>query len=85
MARIFWAALVLSVAAIGAAGAAPPAFDPEQATQAWINTIGPEALARSNAYFTGGYFIEFADAAPVDRHRRRLPHAGLRQGRARVA
>lgn len=37
-------------------------FDPDQATQAWIDTMGPEAIARSNSYFEGGYWIEFASA-----------------------
>lgn len=62
MMRVLWMAVALSLACAGVAGAVEPAFDPEQATRAWINTIGPEALARSNAYFTGGYLIEFADS-----------------------
>lgn len=33
---------------------------PEQATQAWIATMGPEAIARSNSYFEGGYFLMLA-------------------------
>jgi STE24 endopeptidase len=33
---------------------------PEQATQAWIATMGPEAIARSNGYFEGGYFLMLA-------------------------
>lgn len=41
-------------------GAAPLPFDPEQATRAWLDTMGPEATARSNAYFTGGYVIDLA-------------------------
>lgn len=33
---------------------------PEQATQAWIATMGPEAIARSDAYFEGGYLLTLA-------------------------
>ncbi len=44
-----------------AANALP--FDPEQATRAWLDTMGPEATARSNAYFEGGYIIDFASTA----------------------
>ena len=44
---------------VGTATAAPALpFDPEAATRAWLGTLGPEATARSNAYFTGGYGIE---------------------------
>ncbi|MBL8530935.1 MAG: M48 family metallopeptidase [Hyphomonadaceae bacterium] len=55
-------------AALGAALLAGPAaaalpFDPEQATRAWLATMGPEATARSNAYFEGGYLIDFAGTA----------------------
>ncbi len=46
----------------GAAHAAP-AFDPDAATRAWLATMGPEATARSNAYFEGGYWIGYAGAA----------------------
>jgi STE24 endopeptidase len=57
------AALAAGMAFAGAAaaqtGSAPP-FDPEQATRAWLDTMGPEAIARSNAYFEGGYVIDFA-------------------------
>jgi|CXWL01.1.fsa_nt_gi STE24 endopeptidase len=42
------------------ANAAPLPFDPDEATRAWLATMGPEATARSNAYFEGGYWIEFA-------------------------
>ncbi len=38
-------------------------FNPEDATQAWLATMGPEATARSNSYFEGGYIIDFAGAA----------------------
>jgi STE24 endopeptidase len=46
----------------GPAAAAALPFDPEQATRAWLDTMGPEATARSNAYFEGGYWIGFANA-----------------------
>lgn len=57
--------LVLAVSWLGAAGLseATPAFDVNAATRAWLDTMGPEATARSNQYFTGGYAIEFAGAA----------------------
>jgi len=45
------------------AASAAPAFDPAVATSAWIATIGDAALARSNAYFEGGYWLSIADAA----------------------
>ncbi|QGZ96995.1 M48 family metallopeptidase [Terricaulis silvestris] len=51
-----FAAMVLFAAP---AMAAAPAFDPEAATRAWLDTMGPEATARSNRYFEGGYIIAF--------------------------
>jgi len=50
-------------ACAGSATAAALPFDPEQATQAWLATMGAEATARSNAYFEGGYIIEYASIA----------------------
>lgn len=38
-------------------------FDPEQATRAWLDTMGAEATARSNAYFEGGYALEYVSTA----------------------
>ncbi|MEZ5959639.1 MAG: M48 family metallopeptidase [Hyphomonadaceae bacterium] len=38
-------------------------FDPEQATRAWLDTMGPEATERSNSYFEGGYILDFAGTA----------------------
>ena len=38
-------------------------FDPDAATRAWIATMGSAATARSNSYFEGGYWIQFASAA----------------------
>ncbi len=54
---VFAAAIMCAAPALAATS---PAFDPEQATRAWLDTMGPEATARSNAYFEGGYIIEFA-------------------------
>jgi STE24 endopeptidase len=34
-------------------------FDPDQATRAWLNTMDSAARARSDAYFEGGYWIQF--------------------------
>ncbi|MGE3929319.1 MAG: M48 family metallopeptidase [Hyphomonadaceae bacterium] len=60
MTRIFAMAFAASMLLAGAAAAVEPAFDPEQATQAWLATMGEAATARSNAYFQGGYIIEYA-------------------------
>jgi STE24 endopeptidase len=57
------AAFAAVFALAGGAHAAAPPFDPEEATQAWLATMGPGAAARSNAYFEGGYWIQFANAA----------------------
>lgn len=54
-------AAALAFAAPAAAATLP--FDPELATHAWLATMGPEATARSNAYFEGGYVIEYASIA----------------------
>jgi STE24 endopeptidase len=62
-----WLGLLAAIAAIllapAAAEAAQLPFDPEQATQAWLATLGQEATARSNAYYEGGYIIDFAGTA----------------------
>ncbi|HEU4428320.1 MAG TPA: M48 family metalloprotease [Myxococcota bacterium] len=34
-----------------------PAFDPVAATEALLGSVPPEAVARSNAYFEGGYWL----------------------------
>lgn len=57
------AALAGMFAFAGAAHAAALPFDPEEATRAWLATMGPEATQRSNAYFEGGYIIEYVGAA----------------------
>lgn len=33
---------------------------PQDATSAWISTMGPQAIARSDAYFEGGYWLLLA-------------------------
>lgn len=38
-----------------------PHFDAEQATAAYMATIPPKALARSDAYFEGGYWLQLWD------------------------
>lgn len=53
-----FAAMFAGAGAAYAAGALP--FNPEEATQAWLGTLGPEATARSNSYFEGGYLLDFA-------------------------
>lgn len=58
------AAFAAAFALAGPAFAAQPLpFDPEQATRAWLDTMGPEATARSNEYFEGGYVLDFAGTA----------------------
>lgn len=55
-----WAAFAAAMVIAGSAAAAQPLpFDPDAATRAWLDTMGPEATARSNAYFEGGYWIQF--------------------------
>lgn len=62
MRLLIWAVLA-AVFMAGGAHAAPLPFDPDAATQAWLATMGPEATARSNAYFEGGYWLDLADSA----------------------
>ena len=65
-----WCALgaVLALAGPAAAQAAAEhatnattalSFDPDVATRAWMNTMDPAAVRRSNSYFEGGYWIDF--------------------------
>jgi STE24 endopeptidase len=57
--------LILTFAgAVAAQGPAAPAtpgqaahFDPQAATEAWLNRMTPEQRARSDAYFEGGYWL----------------------------
>ncbi|MEZ5957676.1 MAG: M48 family metallopeptidase [Hyphomonadaceae bacterium] len=58
-----WAAFAAAFALAEPAMAAALPFDPEQATRAWLDTMGPEATARSNSYFEGGYVLDFAGTA----------------------
>ncbi|MEO1046361.1 MAG: M48 family metallopeptidase [Pseudomonadota bacterium] len=62
------ARLLLALCLLLAAGFAPisgalaqeataPAFDVEQASRAYIDTLQGEALEKSNAYFEGGYWL----------------------------
>jgi len=47
--------------AVPAAAQAPPPgghFDPVAATEAWLATMPPDARARSDAYFEGGYWLQ---------------------------
>jgi STE24 endopeptidase len=57
------AAFAAALLAAGPAMAAALPFNPEEATQAWLATLGPEATARSNSYFEGGYLLDFAGTA----------------------
>jgi STE24 endopeptidase len=54
------AAFAAAFMTAGPAMAAALPFNPEEATRAWLDTLGPEATARSNAYFEGGYLLDFA-------------------------
>lgn len=56
-----FAPLLALLAAPLCAHAAGSGFDAEQATSAWLDTIPPEARARSNAYYEGGYWLQLAD------------------------
>ncbi|MBY0423957.1 MAG: hypothetical protein K2Q06_16760, partial [Parvularculaceae bacterium] len=62
MMRLFGlAAFAAAIALAGPAfAAAPLPFDPEQATRLWLDTMGADATARSDAYFEGGYIVDFA-------------------------
>lgn len=57
------AAFAAAFALAGPAMAAALPFNPEDATRAWLDTMGPEATARSNSYFEGGYLLDFAGTA----------------------
>lgn len=51
------AAFAAVFALAGGAHAAALPFNPEDATRAWLATMGAEATAKSNSYFEGGYVI----------------------------
>lgn len=60
MRPLVWTALAALAAFFPlAAGAEPLPFDPDAATRAWLNTMDAAAVARSNSYFEGGYWIQF--------------------------
>lgn len=40
-----------------ATASAPAQFDADAATHAWLDTLSPEARAKSDAYFEGGYWL----------------------------
>lgn len=50
--------LLIALALGGAAPAASQAFDPEEATRAYLDRLTPEEKARSDAYFEGGYWLQ---------------------------
>src|SRR5450755_3615190 len=57
---------LLASPALAAGEAAPPApplcrLDVEAATTAYLNQLSPEARARSDAYFEGGYALQIVD------------------------
>ena len=62
--RLFLLALLgLFIAAPAYAAQTGLPFDPDAATRAWLATMGPEATARSNSYFEGGYWLQYVSAA----------------------
>lgn len=63
MRLVGFAAFAAALVSAGPAMAAALPFNPEEATQAWLATLGPEATARSNSYFEGGYLLDFASTA----------------------
>ncbi|HRO03189.1 MAG TPA: hypothetical protein PLS69_06255, partial [Terricaulis sp.] len=56
-----WALLAFAAvfALAGGAHAAALPFDPDEATRAWLATMGAAATEKSNRYFEGGYVIDF--------------------------
>jgi STE24 endopeptidase len=46
-----------SMASAAPATPAAQAFDADKATQQWLDTMSPEARAKSDAYFEGGYWL----------------------------
>jgi STE24 endopeptidase len=74
------AAFAAALLAAGPAMAAALPFNPEEATQAWLATLGPEATARSNSYFEGGYIIDFAGTALTIAIAAALLFTGLARG-----
>jgi len=58
MRLIALAAFTAAFALAGGAHAAALPFNPEDATRAWLATMGAEATEKSNRYFEGGYVID---------------------------
>jgi len=54
---VLLAAGILAGAAPAPAAPATPSFDAEAATAAYMATMSPQARARSDAYFEGGYWL----------------------------
>lgn len=54
-----WAAFAAAFAIAGPAMATALPFDPDVATREWLATMDQAAVARSNSYFEGGYWIQF--------------------------
>lgn len=79
------AAFVGFFALAGGAHAAALPFDPDDATRAWLATMGAEATEKSNRYFEGGYVIDFAGTLVSVLVGGLFFDAGLGQGRARLA
>ncbi|MBB4014690.1 M48 family metallopeptidase [Niveibacterium umoris] len=52
---------LLALLAAPACALAAGAFDAEQATRAWLDTIPHEAKLRSDAYYEGGYWLQLVD------------------------
>jgi len=46
-----------AVSTAAAPAAAARHFDADEATREWLNTLSPEARAKSDAYFEGGYWL----------------------------
>ena len=53
---LLWLSLLLGFVTV--VHAAAPAFDPVAETEKLLNTMSPEARAKSDAYFEGGYVIQ---------------------------
>ena len=51
------ALLAVSLLCLGLANAAETGFDPVAATEAYVARLSPEARARSDAYYEGGYWL----------------------------
>ena len=54
-----FAAFAAAFALAGPAMAAALPFDPDVATREWLATMDQAAVARSDSYFEGGYWIQF--------------------------